>query len=358
MTQTPAPTPAPDTDIEMVGFDLETTGLEARESRIVQAVVGDMNILLNPGVDIPQEALDVHGFTKEHLAAHGVDYVQGLSMISAALTEAWDRGALVVGHNIGYFDLPFLRAQESLFDLPRTRVRKFYDTYTEYKKVKHGEASGKLTSMCEAMGVRLDNAHEAGADAAASVECARILRNGWKPETPMPHIADTPVQYSAPSGFDINATVVVAAPVPPELADTVEHPSPTVPREPSIDPQQTAVFTAPKMYALNKQERLIGDESNDTIIKITYDAQGLPSTVRVCSPNNGQWTRSMTVRAGVGKEVLKDVLRIPPQSRTVPAHMAQRYGAATETCLLCGKPLSDGASLRRGFGDDCARKVR
>ncbi|GDY61930.1 hypothetical protein SAV14893_013230 [Streptomyces avermitilis] len=64
----------------LIGFDLETTGTDPREARIVtgavievkgQEPVGRREWLADPGVEIPADAVAVHGITNERAAAEG-----------------------------------------------------------------------------------------------------------------------------------------------------------------------------------------------------------------------------------------------------------------------------------------------
>lgn len=160
-----------------VAFDFETTGLNVVTDNIVTAaVVGlphvDLNIMLAPRVLISPEAAAVHGITNEVAAADGVEYAEGLRLIGDALSAAWDSGATVTGHNILRFDLPMLRMQERIvFGKSRTTFGRVMDTYTAYKSA-FPTRSGKLTSVCEHLGVELSNAHNAYADTVASREVA------------------------------------------------------------------------------------------------------------------------------------------------------------------------------------------
>lgn len=65
----------------------------------------------------------------------------------------------------------------------------------------------------------------------------------------------------------------------------------------------------------------------------------------------------MIVAGGPGKELLKTLESMAPEARKVPANVAAAYGHATGKCLMCSKPLSDTASLSRGYGRSCANKL-
>lgn len=163
-----------------VAFDLETTGLNVVTDNIVTAtVVGlsgvDVDLLLTPTVPISAEAQAVHGITNEYAAEHGMDYAEGLTKLGDALTAAWDAGAVIVGHNISGMDLPMIRMQERrVFGSPRTKLGPFLDTYSAYKKA-FPDRRHRLVDACEHLGILLDNAHDAHADAEASRDLAYIL---------------------------------------------------------------------------------------------------------------------------------------------------------------------------------------
>lgn len=97
--------------IRMTGFDTETTGPDPHEARIVQygfAHVGGgqptetVECLIDPGVDIPDEAANIHGFTTEQVRAEGMNNVAAITQIVRQVTECVTAGQPLVGHNISY----------------------------------------------------------------------------------------------------------------------------------------------------------------------------------------------------------------------------------------------------------------
>jgi DNA polymerase III epsilon subunit-like protein len=167
-------------DNHFVAFDLETTGLDPVNDRIVTAAVaglpyGDVYLVFNPGVPIPPEATAVNGITDEYVSEHGAAYDHGLTRLGGLLQNAWNSGYTVIGHNILDFDLPMLRMQErALFGAARTEFGPVLDTMVEFRK-RYPDVSSRLTSACSHLGVSLDNAHNAQADARASLELAYLL---------------------------------------------------------------------------------------------------------------------------------------------------------------------------------------
>lgn len=73
-----------------VVFDTESTGVKVLEDRIVQLVIGVYDTetgeaeefhewIINPGVEVPKEASDVHGFSNEYLQENGLDPKEALT---------------------------------------------------------------------------------------------------------------------------------------------------------------------------------------------------------------------------------------------------------------------------------------
>ncbi len=114
----PAPSAAnPQTwaDGPLAAFDIESTGTDVENDRIVTASVVTIegatprvrSWLANPNVDIPAGATAVHGITTEHAAAHGDDPRRVVAEIAHALTDAWSLGMPVVIYRAP-FDLTML----------------------------------------------------------------------------------------------------------------------------------------------------------------------------------------------------------------------------------------------------------
>jgi DNA polymerase-3 subunit epsilon len=98
-------------------FDLETTGIETASDRIVTASYIELDAqtgtviehewLINPGIEIPTGATEVHGVTTEHAREHGRDPREAIAEINAKLNAAYAEGIPVIGFNISY-DLSLL----------------------------------------------------------------------------------------------------------------------------------------------------------------------------------------------------------------------------------------------------------
>lgn len=87
-------------DVAYLVADCESTGINVFDDRIVQFFVGladsEGNLLssrewiLNPGVEVPEEASNIHGYTTEYLKENGQDINEGLSEIREYLAARTD----------------------------------------------------------------------------------------------------------------------------------------------------------------------------------------------------------------------------------------------------------------------------
>lgn len=179
-------------------FDLESTGVNAREARIVtgyvstvlagtREVVPGAQVLINPGVPIPPGASAVHGITDEVAQAKGCLPTDGLHAIAQALRRSLLARIPVIGFNIAY-DFALLHWELIRHDLPTVGERlgrsrddmfgpvvdahvldKFADPYVS------GTGQRKLEPTCARWGVPMGRAHTADADALAAAQLAVVI---------------------------------------------------------------------------------------------------------------------------------------------------------------------------------------
>lgn len=175
----------------LVGFDLETTGTEPLEARIVTAAVIAVrdgaveerwDWLADPGIRIPEQASAIHGVTSERATAEGRPAREVTDEIATALAGFWTRGVPVVAYNAS-FDLTLLAAELARHGLPSLNDRvgggpigPVIDPYTIDRAVdKYRRGKRNLEAVCTEYGVVLDSAHDAGADALAAVRVATAI---------------------------------------------------------------------------------------------------------------------------------------------------------------------------------------
>lgn len=175
----------------MCGFDLETTGIDVEQDRIVTACVvqcgggqptASATWLADPGIEIPDGAAAVHGITTEKARSEGQPAGQVVEQVVAALARAVSAGVPIVAMNAA-FDLTVLdrearrhrvypladRTDGELFVVDPRVLDKEVDPYRR--------GGRKLEDLCRRYEVALDGAHSADADAIAACRVAwRIAR--------------------------------------------------------------------------------------------------------------------------------------------------------------------------------------
>ncbi|MEV6592708.1 3'-5' exonuclease [Streptomyces acidicola] len=175
----------------LIGFDLETTGTDPREARIVTGAVvelkdgkqlGRREWLADPGVEIPADAVAVHGISNERAATEGSPADQVADAIADVLVTYWRTGVPVVAYNAA-FDLTLLSAELRRHGLPSLRERlgdldpaPVIDPYTIDRSVdRYRRGKRNLEAVCTEYGVTLVSAHDATADALAAARLARAI---------------------------------------------------------------------------------------------------------------------------------------------------------------------------------------
>lgn len=155
----------------LVFFDLETTGVDPFNDRIVQlaavkylpdSTTQEINWLFNPGMPIPPGASNVHGITDDDVA--------DAPMLGdkAAELEALFTGVDVGGYNVKGFDLPLLAAEFHRIGLSLdTDNIAIVDAMQIFRMKEPRTLTAAYKKYC---GKDLENAHDALADIQATVE--------------------------------------------------------------------------------------------------------------------------------------------------------------------------------------------
>ncbi len=167
---------------EVLGFDFETTGVDRFNDvpvsyALVHAVDGVVDTswsgLVDPGRDIPEGATAVHGISTERARAEGMPPDQAIGLVLDAVVSASRRGVPLVGMKLDY-DLTILDTQakswfgSGLADrgwcgpvLDAVVIDRHFDRWRRGRRT--------LGALCDHYGVELANAHDATADAIASL---------------------------------------------------------------------------------------------------------------------------------------------------------------------------------------------
>lgn len=155
----------------IIFFDLETTGIQIASDKIVEISIlkvfpngtkESKTWLVNPEIEIPKEASDIHGITNEKVVME--PKFKELAPEISALIEGCD----LAGFNSNRFDIPLL-AEEMLkagvdFNMDD---RKAIDVQVIFHKKEQRTLGAGYQFYCDK---NLDNAHSAEADTMATFE--------------------------------------------------------------------------------------------------------------------------------------------------------------------------------------------
>ena len=171
------------TQNSLLSFDLETTGLNPLEDRIVQAAVvliaADGTVsdeswdgIVNPGVQIPPAASNIHGITTERAQLEGVAPVDALRRIARLIDEAIEAGVPMVIYNAP-FDWPFVLAETQRHGVILRRPDIIDPLVIDRAMDRHRRGSRKLEAVAAHYGCNLLQAHDARSDAIAAAAIVR-----------------------------------------------------------------------------------------------------------------------------------------------------------------------------------------
>ena len=157
--------------LRVLGLDLETTGFNPREDRVVQfALVGsdsdgshlNLNSLVDPGCRIPSESSKVHGIFNDDVRGAGSfeEHVDSMSNLMD--------GAVIVGHNILAFDWRFVEMECIRIGREAPVPLAIVDTLVLARSF---DVPGRhnLGMLCKRFGIGLERSHSADADAGATL---------------------------------------------------------------------------------------------------------------------------------------------------------------------------------------------
>jgi DNA polymerase III subunit epsilon len=187
---------APQWSRSLAVFDLETTGLDLREARIVTACAVEIDQdgqitgpnkewLADPGIEIPEAASNVHGVTTQIARANGRVAKEVVSELLETLKGFFNRGLPVVAFNAPY-DFTILHYEalrhglepihEPMPVIDPMVLDKYVDTYRSGKRT--------LEVASRIYGVSLEDAHNATADAVAAGRVAQAIARKYAEKLP------------------------------------------------------------------------------------------------------------------------------------------------------------------------------
>jgi len=165
-------------------FDLETTGLDVKTERIVTACIAVLDHsgepsevsewLVNPGIEIPMAASNVHGITTEVAIQSGANPKESVAEIVARLRELNQQMPLVA-FNASY-DFSLLMHESVRYGIEPLDPKPVIDPLVIDRKVnKYRSGKRTLIALSSLFGVELSDAHNSTADAIAAGRLAQRL---------------------------------------------------------------------------------------------------------------------------------------------------------------------------------------
>lgn len=166
-------------------FDVETTGRDPRQARLVTAsvvvvdgggsVVAEHEWLADPGVEIPAEVTQIHGVSTAHAREFGHPAAQVTAEVTEVLGALFAGGVPVIAFNASY-DFTVLARESVRHGVAAMGAKPVIDPYICNKQA-HKFRKGRRTlgDLCEEYGVSLKEAHTSAADALATIRLADAL---------------------------------------------------------------------------------------------------------------------------------------------------------------------------------------
>jgi len=159
-------------DRDLCFFDLEATGLNVIRDRIVQIAIikyskknkdpEELTMLINPGIPISQEAMEVHGITPKMLSNKPT-----FQQVAQKLYDFIGNSDLA-GYNSNRFDVPMLMEEFARVGIELDiSKRRLIDVQRVFYKMEPRTLKAALKFYC---GKELENAHDALADVQATID--------------------------------------------------------------------------------------------------------------------------------------------------------------------------------------------
>jgi DNA polymerase-3 subunit epsilon len=168
----------------LLGFDLETTGIDTSRDFPVQVALVWAEAdgtnwtdtwLVDPGCVIPDEAIAIHGITTERARSDGCSLGEAAERIHSAFRRAARAGVPVVAMNAS-FDVTIAECLFATFRLPALAWHTLLDPLVMDRHVdRYREGKRRLDALCQHYRIPLERPHDAECDAGAAVALARRI---------------------------------------------------------------------------------------------------------------------------------------------------------------------------------------
>lgn len=201
---------------QMAVFDTETTGIDVFGDRIVTAFLGLMapdgtwiesrSWIINPGVEIPQAAIDVHGITNERVVAEGMDAKDGIFSILQAI-DIYDRKGIPVAAYNAAFDFTILKSEAERYGWDFRAPRFILDGLVIDKKLDpYRKGKRQLAVTAAHYGINMTNAHDAEADCLAAGRVTyKLLNHEWIFDQELSYIHKKTVEHAKEQAASLQA---------------------------------------------------------------------------------------------------------------------------------------------------------
>ncbi|HFA50205.1 MAG TPA: 3'-5' exonuclease [Bacteroidetes bacterium] len=158
-------------DKDLCFFDIESTGLNVMRDRIVQIAVikyfkdgrepEELELMVNPGIPIGEEAMRVHGITPKDVANKPT-----FDRVAQQLFDFFGDADLG-GYNIGRFDIPLLMEEFARVGIDfKIGKRRFVDAQRIFYRMEPRNLRAAHRYYC---GSEMEDAHDALADVRATI---------------------------------------------------------------------------------------------------------------------------------------------------------------------------------------------
>jgi len=217
---------------ELLGFDLETTGVDRFEdvpvsfslvSVVAGVVVRSWSGLIDPGRPVPPESTAVHGISTEQARAEGMPLIAALDMLADAVVAAGRRGVPLVGMRLDY-DLTMIETQAGRLCGRGIVERGWRGPVLDAAVLDRHldpDRPGRRTlgDLCAHYGIDITRPHDAMADAIASVEVVFALAARyealWTADPDRLHAAQVGWHRTWASGYDDRRRAKGQVPIDP-----------------------------------------------------------------------------------------------------------------------------------------------
>lgn len=176
-------------NLPRASFDLETTGRDPQSARIVTAsiilvdaagnVLEHHEWLVDPGVEIPEEAAAIHGITTAQAQREGLPGRTAVEQIIQVLNGFFGAGVPVLAFNASY-DFTVLAREAERAGLTAPVPFPVIDPYIMDKQAdRYRRGKRTLTATAEHYGVSFENAHTSAADVMATLAVGSAMANAF-----------------------------------------------------------------------------------------------------------------------------------------------------------------------------------